>query len=80
MTPIRFHGRIKAVNSYGYGFIETSQGIDFFMHQSQFNGNWKQMLTRYVSGEQLMVEFENDPTSPSGPRAKNVVIVSSITE
>jgi len=71
-------GRIKAVNSHGYGFIETDKNIDFFFHHSQYQGDWKILLKRFISDEQLIVSFENDADAPSGPRALNVHIIDAL--
>lgn len=68
-------GKVKKVNSSGYGFIETAKDIDFFFHHSSYQGDWKLLLKRYVSDEIILVEFDNDPEAPSGPRAINVRIV-----
>jgi ''Cold-shock'' DNA-binding domain. len=67
-------GRIKNVNSRGFGFIETEQQIDFFFHFSQFKGNWKTLLQKHVSGKIIVVKFDNDDNSDDGPRALNVEI------
>lgn len=72
MEPKLLQGKVKNVNSQGYGFIETERQIDFFFHHSQFQGSWKQLLKRYVSDEPIQVEFENDNAAPDGPRAVNV--------
>jgi len=68
------HGKVKMVCSDGYGFIETKQKIDFFFHHTEFKGDWKELLKRFVSNESIDVTFENDPKAPSGPRALNVVL------
>lgn len=73
-------GRIKNVVSAGYGFIETRKHIDFFFHHSQFKGNWKDLLKKFVCGEVIVVEFENDPAAPEGPRALNVNIKDHLSE
>lgn len=69
-------GRIKNVNSQGYGFIETKDKIDFFFHFTEYQGDWKQLLKMYVSQEKLPVEFDNDPDAPQGPRALRVKLVN----
>jgi len=68
------NGKIKKVVSQGYGFISTSQGIDFFFHHTAFQGDWKNLLTRFVviGTDRLGVEFDVDTQAPSGPRAINV--------
>lgn len=67
-------GRIKNMNSKGFGFIETDKQIDFFFHHSQYQGDWKRLLQKFVTGEQIMVTFENDKDAPEGPRALNVEV------
>ena len=73
----RLEGKIKAVNSKGYGFIETKLGIDYFFHHTSFlngeeKGDWKGLLALFVSGNPVEVTFDNDPMPPQGPRALNV--------
>ncbi len=68
-------GRIKKPNSRGYGFIETDEGIDFFFHHTAYQGDWKKILSYYLAEGSLIVEFDNDPTTASGPKAKNVRLV-----
>lgn len=65
-------GKIKYCNSYGYGFIDTPNKIDFWFHHTAYNGDWKDLLRRYVGGEKIEVEFDNDTTATRGPRAINI--------
>lgn len=67
-------GRVKSANSRGFGFIETLEQIDFFLHYTQFQGDWKELLTHCVSGRMVIVEFDNNPDSTRGPQALNVKI------
>jgi cold shock CspA family protein len=68
-------GKVKAANSRGFGFIETSSGIDFFFHYSELRGiTWKQLLTKFVNNEEIFVEFDNNPVAKNGPQALNVRI------
>lgn len=71
-------GQVKHCNSKGFGFIGTKQQIDFYFHHTAFQDNWKELLRKFVSGEIVIVEFENDPTGTEGPKAKNVKIKDSI--
>lgn len=71
-------GRIKHVNSQGYGFISTEMRIDFYFHHTQYHGDWKQLLQKQVSGKMVVVEFDNDSEAPQGPRALNVRIKESL--
>lgn len=70
-------GKIKNVNSAGYGFIETPDKIDFFFHFTEYQGDWKQLLKMKVSNEKMLVEFENDPEAPQGPRALRVKLINT---
>lgn len=71
-------GRIRVVNSAGYGFIETPKKIDFFFHHTSYRGDWKALLSRFVKDEILIVDFEIDMTAVDGPRALNVTVKDSI--
>lgn len=74
-----FEGRVKHCNSRGFGFIETKKQIDFYFHQSVYNGNWKELLRRFVADEIIIVEFNNDPSATEGPKAMNVSFKESLT-
>lgn len=71
-------GRIKSVNSHGYGFIETDRKIDFYFHHTQYKGDWKILLKRYVCDEILIVEFDNNVDASEGPQAINVRVKTSL--
>lgn len=70
-------GKIKAVTSKGFGFIETDKHIDYFFHHSQFAGDWKKLVLLMSKSEDIKVDcqFESDPTAIDGPRAINVKLV-----
>lgn len=72
-------GRIKVVNSQGYGFITDIRKIDYFFHVTQFKGNWKSLLARYVSDvvTPIDVEFDVDITAEKAPRAINVSLIDN---
>lgn len=72
-----FEGRVKNVNSKGFGFIETDKQIDFFFHFTQYKDDWKKLLKMFVCGDEILVEFDNDPDAPEGPRALNVRLKKS---
>lgn len=69
-------GRIKNAKSRGFGFIETSGGIDFFFHESAFKGDFKTLLRDVALGKKPKVNFEQDITSDRGPRAVNITLAS----
>ena len=52
----------------GYGFIESEEGEDVFVHFSEIQGEGFKTLS-----EGQAVEFEVNP-GPKGPQASNVVI------
>lgn len=72
---IRLRGVIKVVNSRGFGFI-TCEEIDYFVHYTDYRGDWKLLVQRYVSdrniGRKVEVEFDFDESSKQGPKAINV--------
>lgn len=68
-------GKIKSVKSKGFGFIETPMGIDFFFHQSNFTGDFKDLLKVFALGDKPKVQFDQDESSDKGPRAVNISIV-----
>jgi len=71
-------GKVKVVNSRGYGFIETDSKIDYFFHHTQFHGDWKKLVAQYVKDlTPIVVEFENDPIATDGPRAINIKVKSN---
>lgn len=76
---IKMEGIVKKVNSKGYGFITTNE-IDFFFHHTEFMASWKELLKRFVSGEEIKVIFDNDITAPDGPRAVKVRPIEALSE
>jgi len=66
-------GQIKSVKSKGFGWIATQIGIDFFFHQSAYQGDFKTLLRDYALGQKPKVMFDMDESSDRGPRALNVV-------
>ncbi|MFQ5443857.1 MAG: cold-shock protein [Nitrospinales bacterium] len=52
----------------GYGFIESEDGEDVFVHFSEIQGEGFKTLS-----EGQAVEFEVNP-GPKGPQASNVVV------
>lgn len=72
---LNLHGRIKTVNSKGYGFITTKDGFEFFFHYSTFSGmTWRKLVAEFFNNpDKIMnVTFDVDRTSEDGLRATNV--------
>jgi cold shock CspA family protein len=67
-------GRVKTVNSKGFGFIETAKDIDFFFHHSDYNGKWKELLGHNIAEREVYVIFDVDKESRE-PRAINVKLL-----
>jgi cold shock CspA family protein len=72
-------GRMKKLASRGFGFIELDD-IDYFFHYTDYKGNWKELLCRFVANEILTASFEVDTDSTKGPKAKNVVVISGLSD
>lgn len=71
-------GRIKKMTSKGYGFIETKEEIDFFFRYTDYDGDWRRLLSRFVAYEIVIVSFEVDTDNTRGPKAKNVKLVDGL--
>ncbi|WP_076568241.1 cold shock domain-containing protein [Janthinobacterium sp. TND4EL3] len=73
MANARYRGILNAYNPVkGIGFIRREKGKDVFVLYSDFvtaDGD-----SAAVVGTQIEFELE-EPQSPKGPRAKNVIIV-----
>ena len=68
-------GRIKSVRPYdGYGFIASADGVDRFFHKSALKDT-SLILSDVLTG--LAVEFDPVVHHQKGPRAINIVFVTS---
>lgn len=71
-------GKVKTMNSKGFGFITSSDGVDWFFHHSDYVGNWRELMQKYMLAKEdkksLELEFDFDRSSGKGPRAINVKI------
>lgn len=78
-NAVKKSGKIKVVNSRGFGFITDDNEIDFFFHWSAYNGGkeWKKLVATFVNnpGRELKVEFDIDETATQAPRAINVRLI-----
>ncbi len=64
-------GTIKWFNEKkGYGFIQQDEGGDLFVHYTALSGTGFRTL---YEGQRVQFEVE---TTPKGPKAKNVEIIS----
>jgi cold shock CspA family protein len=68
-------GTVKKLTSNGFGFIE-SEKIDFFFHHTDYRGDWKVLLAKYVRKEALQVKFDIDMECQTGPKAINVSLAN----
>lgn len=71
-------GRVKKMTSRGFGFIETDNEVDFFFHYSDYDGNWKELLAKYVAGGIIAVNFEQDLYNTKAPKAIKVVVIDCL--
>jgi len=64
-------GTIKWFNEKkGYGFIQQDEGGDLFVHYTALSGTGFRTL---YEGQRVQFDVE---TSPKGPKAKNVEVIS----
>lgn len=65
---VMLEGKVKWFsNQKGYGFIESAEGKDIFVHFSEIQGEGYKTLQ-----EGQEVEYE-ESTGPKGPQASNVI-------
>lgn len=74
LMDAKLEGKITHVNSNGFGFIRTKNNIDFFLHHSNFKGDWKKLILKFVNNEEIIVLFDSDPAATDGPRAINAEV------
>jgi cold shock CspA family protein len=66
-------GHVKSIpGNKGFGFIRASNGAEYFFHESDFNGHWRDLVTDF-NGNDSPVEVTFEPTdTPKGLRAAKV--------
>jgi len=63
-------GKVKWFNEKkGYGFIESEEKGDVFVHYSSIEGNGFKTLK---DGEQVSFDFENGPKGPQAVKVKRL--------
>lgn len=70
-------GKIKFVNSQGFGFLTDYRKIDFFFHMKDYSGDWKELTAKYVIDSSIKVEFDVDITNDKAPKAINVKLIEN---
>jgi CspA family cold shock protein len=65
------NGTIKRITDRGFGFITTSEGIDYFFHQSACSG------TRFEDLREGQTVSFTVGDGPKGPRAENINVIAS---
>ncbi len=71
-------GTVKTVKSSRFGFIETEGGIDFYFHFTNYKGEWKALLAKFVqktADTKIEVKFDVDTEHKTAPKAINVELV-----
>lgn len=78
MRRYTMRGVIKTLNQEKlYGFIAGDIGPQYFFHRSDLiDVEWEDLLSEYLSGKPVQVEFAPSKT-PKGARARNVSRVES---
>lgn len=61
---------VRVIKEKMFGFIK-SNGVDFFFHRDDFQGNWHELVGLIENGERPNVTFE-EIASTKGPRAAGV--------
>jgi CspA family cold shock protein len=64
------NGTIKRITDRGFGFITTSEGIDYFFHQSACGG------TRFEDLREGQTVSFTVGDGPKGPRAENINVIA----
>lgn len=65
-------GTVKNIQPKGFGFIIGEDNNEYFMHYTQYIGDWN-MLTERVMGNKERVVVDFDPTkSERGLRAHRI--------
>lgn len=72
-------GKIKSIPSKNgqqanYAFIKADDGKEYFMHISDFKGDWADLKSTIATKREATVEFDITP-GLKGPRAANAVLV-----
>ena len=72
-------GQVKSIPSKNgqqanYAFIKADDGKEYFMHISDFKGNWDDLKQAIAIKRSATVEFEITD-GLKGPRAANVTLV-----
>jgi cold shock CspA family protein len=56
-------------------FIKVTKGREYFLHCSEFKGDWDGMCKMVEMGDRITVEFTG-VDSPKGPRAQHAMIAN----
>lgn len=65
----------RVVEGKKFGFIRSDLGIDYFFHETGYNGHWDDLVAD-MKDKSIEVEFE-ETNGVKGPRAENVRRVDS---
>ena len=63
---------IRVVEGKGFGFIEGDKGNSYFLHRSEFEGNWQHLEGEILNDIKVPVMFEFTE-SEKGLRAVNCI-------
>lgn len=61
----------RVIGEKGFGFLRGEDGVDYFFHQSDFNGFFNDLAGDIAQRRKIQVTFEI-AESTKGPRAREV--------
>jgi len=65
-------GIIKRISpGKGFCFITGNDNVDYFLHRSDFNGHWNDLIQDFHTKPEIKVIFDISEQNQKGPRASN---------
>ena len=64
---------LRILDQKGFGFIEGSDGVEYFFHRQDYVGNFNDLVLAMRGQNTVDVTFDIAP-SQKGPRAANVFL------
>lgn len=67
---------VRALAEKRFGFIQGTDGKQYFFHQSDYSGEWDDLAYDVGQNKKIVVSFEV-ASSMKGPRAAEVIRIDS---